>query len=82
VRRANGTFGLILINKDQNNPAEVKVNVTGGSLAATGTRFDYGTTNFKANAPVAKSDFKSGGNTFTVTVPPFTITDLVLLKAP
>jgi hypothetical protein len=82
VRRANGTFGVILINKDQNTPAEVKVNVSGGSLAATGTRFDYGPTNFKANAPVSQSKFTSGGNTFTVTVPPYTITDIVLPKAP
>jgi hypothetical protein len=71
----------MLINKDPSNAAEVKVNIAGVKVAAAGTRFDYGPANLKAKGPMTKTSFASGGNTFTVTVPPYTITDLVLPKA-
>ncbi len=80
-RLPDGSLGLMLVNKDPNNPAEVKVNISGVKLAAAGTRFDYGPANLKVKGPVTKAPFPSGGNTFTVTVPPYTITDIVLPKA-
>jgi hypothetical protein len=81
VKRQDGGFGLMLINKDPNAPAEVKVTVSGGNYAAQGSRFDYGQELFKAGSGVTKTVFASGGNSFSVTVLPYTITDIVLAKA-
>jgi hypothetical protein len=80
VRRPDGSFGLMLVNKDPTAAAEVKVNIPGASLAGQGSRFDYGPDQWKANGPVLKTPFKAGGASFSVTVPPYTITDVVLLK--
>jgi len=81
VKRRDGGFGLMLINEDPNAPAEVKVTVSGGNYATQGSRFDYGPEAFKAGSGVAKTAFASGGNSFSVTVPPYTISDIVLPKA-
>jgi hypothetical protein len=80
VHRPNGSLGLLLINKDPNNSAEAKITVAGGSFATQGTRFDYGQTQFKAAAPPARSAFATGGSTFTVTVPSYSITEVTLPK--
>jgi hypothetical protein len=81
VLRSDGSFGLLLINKDPNQPAEVKVNIAGGAFASQGSRFDYGPDNLKGASPVTKTAFKSGGSSFAVTIAPYTITDIVLAKA-
>jgi hypothetical protein len=81
VKRQDGGFGLMLINKDPTAAAEVKVAVSGGNYASQGSRFDYGQEAFKAGSGVVKSAFASGGNSFSVTVPAYTITDIVLAKA-
>jgi hypothetical protein len=81
VKRQDGGFGLMLINKGPYAPAEVKVEVSGGNYATHGARFDYGQEAFKAGSGVAKTAFASGGNSFSVTVLPYTITDIVLAKA-
>jgi hypothetical protein len=81
THRSDGSFGLILINKDPTTAAEVKVNVSGGNFALQGGRFDYGPDNLKTTSGPTKTAFKSGGNAFTLTIPPYTITDIVLLKA-
>jgi hypothetical protein len=79
-RLRDGSLGLLLVNKDPNTPAEVKVTLTGAALAATGTRFDYGPTQFKSATGPTRSPFPASGTTFTVTIPPYTITDIVLPK--
>jgi hypothetical protein len=80
VKRRDGGFGLMLINEDPNTPAEVKVTLSGGNFAVQGSRFDYGPEAFKGGTGVVKTAFASGGNSFSVTVPPYTITDIVLPK--
>jgi hypothetical protein len=79
--RSDGSLGVMLVNKDPGNPAEVKINVSGGSFAMQGSRFDYGPEQLKAAGPLVKTSFKSGGGSFSVTVPAYGITDIVLLKA-
>ncbi len=81
VKRQDGGFGVMVINRDPTTPAEVKVTLTGGSYAAQGSRFDYGPDAFKAGTGVVKTAFASGGSNFVVTVPAYTITDIVLPKA-
>ncbi|MGP8173086.1 MAG: hypothetical protein ACLP7O_00905 [Terracidiphilus sp.] len=76
--RRDGYIGLMLVNKDPKAPVEVKVIFKNGSVGASGKRFDYGSTQFSAGAPLAPAPFTATGNEFTVTVPPYTVTDIVL----
>jgi hypothetical protein len=78
TKRRDGFVGVMLINKDLKSPATVKVTVKGGTIGQTGKRFDYGTTQFAAGSPVAASAFTATGSEFTVTVPPYTISDILL----
>ncbi len=79
--RSDGSVGVMFINKDPKNNATVKVTVTGASLAAKGTRFDFGKSNPASQYAVAGVPADGLGNSFTVTVPSYTITDLVIPKA-
>ncbi|MFZ1087375.1 MAG: hypothetical protein WAN35_20620 [Terracidiphilus sp.] len=76
--RRDGYIGIMLINKDPKSPATVKVTFKNGSVGAAGKRFDYGTSQFSAGAPVAAAPFTATGNELNITVPPYTITDIVL----
>ena len=76
--RRDGFIAIMLVNKDPKSPATVKVTVKNGSLGAAGKRFDYGTAQFSAGTPIAASPFTATGNELEITVPPYTITDIVL----
>jgi len=78
--RADGKVALMFINKDSRNNAIVKVTLSGVNLAASGTRFDYGKNNPATQYMVPGVAATGLGNNFTVTVPAFTITDLVISK--
>ena len=80
--RADGKIAIMLINKDGKNNATVKIAVNGANLAASGVRFDYGKSNPATQYMVPQVAATGLGNSFTVTVPAFTITDLVIPKAP
>jgi hypothetical protein len=82
TRRTDGALGVLLVNKDSTAPATVKLTVTGGAYATQGSRFDYGPENLKAATGVTKTPLKIDGMTFTVTVAPYSITSIVLPKAP
>jgi hypothetical protein len=77
----DGSVGIMLINKDPKNNAVVKVNVNGAKLASSGTRYDFGKSNPGTQYMVAGVPANDLGNNFTVTVPSYTITDLVIPKA-
>jgi hypothetical protein len=77
----NGSLSLMLINKDPKNAATVKVTVEGGKLAGPGMRFDYGKSSPVADKAVAGNQIDDVGNNFTVTIPPYTITDLLIPPA-
>jgi len=72
---------IMLINKDPKNNATVKINVSGANLAAAGVRFDFGRNNPGTQYMVPAVAAADLGNSFTVTVPSYTITDLVIPKA-
>jgi len=78
AKRADGSVGLMLVNKDPKNAATVKVKVNGDTLAKAGTRFDWGATNAPAGNAVQQSQADSLGNAFTIVVQPYTVTDLVI----
>jgi hypothetical protein len=79
--RANGKVGIMLINKDSKNNATVKITISGANLAAAGTRFDFGKNNPGTQYMVPGVAATGLGSSFTVTVPAYTITDLVIPKA-
>jgi hypothetical protein len=79
--RRDGKVGIMLINKDPKNNATVKVTVSGANLATAGTRFDFGKNNPGTQYMVPPTDATGLGSSFTVTVPSYTITDLVIPKA-
>ena len=79
--RRDGKVGIMLINKDPKNNATVKINVSGANLAAAGVRFDFGKNNPGTQYMVPAVAAADLGNSFTVTVPSYTITDLVIPKA-
>jgi len=79
--RNDGGVGIMFINKDAKNNATVKVTVSGANLAAKGNRFDFGKSNPASQYAVAGVPADGLGNSFTVTVPSYTITDLVIPKA-
>jgi hypothetical protein len=81
THRTDGALGILLINKDNSAAATVKISIGGGTFATQGTRFDYGQDNLKVLSAVTKTPIKVDGSTFTVTVAPYTITDIVLPKA-
>jgi hypothetical protein len=78
TRRRDGYVGLMLVNKDAKNESSVKVTFRDGTIGFQGKRFDYGSAQYAGGAPVAQAPFSVPGNEFTVTIPPYTVTDILL----
>jgi len=76
--RRDGYVGLMLVNKDPKLPATVKVTFKNGAIGSSGRRIDYGSAQFEAKTPATVTPFSASGDEFTVTVPPYTITDILL----
>lgn len=73
-RRRDGDLGVMLINRDPNNPVTVHVSVANSQLAPVGFRYDYR----PGALSVTSSKLKQLGNSFTVAVPAYTITDILV----
>ena len=81
AKRADGSLGVMLINKDPKNATTVKVSVNNNaSLATKGVRFDYGKTNPPDGVSVTGRAMEGVGNSFSVAMPPFTATVVVIPK--
>ena len=80
AKHANEGVTLMLINKDAKNTATVKVNISGAKLATSGMRFDYGKASPPADNMVQGNPIENVGNSFTVTVPPYTVTNILMPK--
>jgi alpha-L-arabinofuranosidase len=78
AKRADGTLGLMFVNKDPKNIATVRVKVDGGSLANAGTRYDWGSHNAAVGVNVQQSTAGPLGNSFTIKVPAYSVTDLII----
>lgn len=81
VKRADGSFGIMLVNKSPKESAAVTVNVKGMKLTNSGVRFDYGPSNPPNGTAIARVPIADVGNTFSVNVPPYTITVIRISKA-
>jgi len=81
TKRRDGGFGLLLVNKDPTQPAQVAVRYSGQAPAATGFRFDYGEEAFKAGKGLNRTPVDGLGASFTVEVPAYTATAILIPKA-
>lgn len=85
VLRKDGGVAVVLINKHPNQPYLVNVDIPGVSLAATGTRYDFGRANFSGNSPwpasgPVESAIAGLGSSFSVTVPATSETVVLIPK--
>jgi hypothetical protein len=77
-KRADGSVGLLLINKDPKDTATVRVRIEGTTVAAEGMRFDWGNGAAPHGAEVQSAKMEGAGNRFSLTVPPYTATEITL----
>jgi len=80
VKRRDGGLGLLLINKDLARSAFATISVNGWSYAAKGTRYDYGKLTTDAGKTITEAPIENLGPTFTVEVPRYGITAIVIPK--
>jgi alpha-L-arabinofuranosidase len=64
VRKSNGQLGLLIINEDPNNSADVRIDVSGFTPGENGTRYDLN----QDGLGISKSSAGSLGEDFTLTV--------------
>lgn len=76
--RKDGNVGFMIVNTDPKLPATVKITVKNGGVGTAGKRFDYGANEFSAGKGLTSLPLTISGNEFTVTVPAYTVTDLLL----
>jgi hypothetical protein len=82
VKKRDGGLGLLLVNKNLDRSVTATVSVNGYSFAAKGTRYDYGKMTIDAGRTITEAPIDGLGQTFTVEVPRYSITALVIPKAP
>lgn len=73
VKQAGGKLALLLINKDPNNSVAANISVSGFTPASASTVFSFG----QSSAAIT-SAAGSAGSSFTQTVPPYSLTTVVL----
>jgi hypothetical protein len=76
--KLTGQKGILLLNADPANASTVQVTVSGSSLGATATQYSYGLTSTQTTSALPPSSFAISGQTFTITVPPYTATELLI----
>jgi hypothetical protein len=86
VNRADGKVGVILINEDPNNNTSVSVSVSNATLSSSGTQYKFGNANFSSGSSTASSGIGASsisgvGNNFTVTVPAYSATAILLANS-
>lgn len=79
----SGNVGLVLLNENRTIPQTVNVTITNASLSSTGTEYQLGTNNFTGTqetptSPPSSNTVSSLGNSFSLTLPPYSMTVLVI----
>jgi alpha-L-arabinofuranosidase len=80
----SGKVSVMLLNEKITNTYTVNVTVSNASLGATATQIQFGTNNYSASTPTlpksppTTNTIAIAGNTFTVTVPAYTISVLTI----
>jgi len=81
VKRCDGGLGLLLINKDPLQATRVTISVDNYSYAAKGTRYDWNQEALDAGKEISEAPVENLGATFTIDVPRYGVTALVIPKA-
>lgn len=81
VKRRDGGLALLLINKDLARSAIATVSVNGYNYATKGTRYDYGKLTVEAGKTITEAPIDHLGPTFTVEVPRYGVTAIIIPKA-
>jgi hypothetical protein len=81
--RQDGRTGVMLVNLDPILTIPATVNISGKTLATSGIWYQFGLTNYIGtndypSFPVSTNTVSGLGNQFTVSVPPYTIVDLLI----
>ena len=71
----------MLVNDNPSSSVTITVTLDGGTVGPKGRRLDYGPEQQKSEAPIAESEMTGLGAKFTVTVPAYTITDILIPPA-
>ena len=86
--RQDGKVGVMLMNMNNTATKAVTVNINGPTLASSGIWYQFGLTNFIGATtndappyPESSNTVSGLGNQFTVSIPPYTMIDLLLSPA-
>ena len=87
--RADGEVGIMFINQDSSSSQTANVTVSGVNLATTGTWYQFGVTNFThlpsdptPSYPISTNPVSGLGNSFSVSIPAYTMMVLTIPVAP
>jgi hypothetical protein len=85
--RQDGKTGVMLVNTDPTLTLPATVNISGPALASSGISYQFGLTNYIGandfpSYPVSSNTMSGLGNSFTVSVPPYSMIDLLIAPAP
>jgi hypothetical protein len=83
TQRQDGRIGVMLINENPTIAISATVNVSGPALSGSGTEYQFGLTNYTPGNedppwPTSTNLISGLGNSFTVSVPAYTIVDLLI----
>jgi hypothetical protein len=81
AKHADGSIGLLLVNKDPKNAATVRVKISGVALTTRGTRYDWGKSAPSEGNNVRTTAADNLGNSFITTVSAYTVTALTIQPA-
>ncbi len=78
VKKTNGHYGVMLINRDPTNSYTITVNANSAALASSGTRYDFGAANFgssiyPSSGPTQSTITGIGSSSFSITIPAYTM---------
>ncbi len=83
--RQDGRIGVMLVNTDPLLAIPATVTISGTNLAHSGIFFQFGLTNYNGDTPslpVYSNTVSGLGNIFTISVPAYTMMDLLISPAP
>jgi hypothetical protein len=72
----------MLINKSPKEKSTVKLQIAGAKLASEGFRFDWEQNSSVDKYPITREPIAGIGNSFSVVVPPYTITNIIIPARP
>lgn len=73
-----GGEGVLLVNADPSNTAQISVQLSGTTVGSTATEYSYGVSTSQSGGTLSTTTVSVPGSTFPVSVPPYTAILLLL----